>query len=250
MGLKLDKVYVITLDHSQENYDSIVGRINRIGLPSGTPYQIIQAINGRQVLTDYEDRIRLGVSFYESWNIGQGSDWWSRPVTVGEAGLTLSKIKIWEEAYQHGYENVMILEDDFDPREGLDWTIFDELENYDWDLIYLGRILQTVFEQVKDHRVGLQNFVKPGFSYQTHAYILSKEGIKKLVETNVATLRRNLIPADEFLPATYAWHPRQDLRMMFNQNMQALALNTNKIGQLRNETSGESLTAPIDGVDL
>lgn len=249
MSLHLDKVYVITLDHSQENYDSLIERINRLGLPVGTTYHIVQAVNGRQELADYEDRIRQGVSFYDGWALETGSKWWTRPVTVGEAGLTLSKIKIWEDAYEKGYENIMILEDDFDPREGLDWTVFDELDNYDWDLIYLGRILQTVFDGVKDQRVGLQNFVKPGFSYQTHAYVLSREGLRKLVETNVQTLRRNLVPADEFLPATYTWHPRQDLRTMFLQNMQALALNTSVVGQLRNETSGQSLTAPVEGVD-
>lgn len=249
MSLQLDKVYVITLDHSQENYDSIIERINRIGMPSGTPYEIVQAVNGREMLSDYEDRIRLGVSFYDGWNIGGNSSWWSRPVTVGEAGLSLTKIRIYEDAHAKGYENILVLEDDFDPHQPLDWQIFDELENYDWDIIYLARILQSVHNGVQDHRVGLQNFVQPGFSYQTHAYLLSRNGLKKLVETNTEVLKRNLLPADEFLPATFAWHPRADLRSMFQRNMQALALNYNAIGQFRNETAGDSLTSPIEGID-
>lgn len=249
--LKIDQVYIITINHSQENYDDIARKINEIGLPIGTPYSIFPGVNGREQLSTREMRNQLGVNFYEGWNMNQGgNDWWNRSVTLGEAGLMLTKINIWEDAYAKGFGNILILEDDFDPIERIDWSIFNDLEGYDFDLIYLSRILQDIHQGVEDARVGLRNFVKPGFSYQTHAYILSRNGIRKLVETNVEVLKQNLIPADEFLPATCAWHPRQDLRTMFNQNMQALALISKPIGQSRNETSGQSLTAPIEGIDF
>lgn len=248
--MKLDYIYIITIDHSQSNYDSIIERLGKLNLPTQTTYQIVAGVNGRQQLLNPEDRIRLGVNFYEGWNNGSGYAWWNRPVTVGEAGLTLSKIYIWQHAYQRGYKNILILEDDFNPISNIDWSVFNELEEYDYDLIYLSRILQDVHPGVKDQRVGLKNFVKPGYSYQTHAYILSQSGIKKLVETNVPVLKQNLLPADEFLPATYTSHPRKDLRCMFQQNMQALALISKPISQFRNETAGQSLTAPIEGIDL
>jgi glycosyl transferase family 25 len=246
--MKVDKIYVITIDHSQQNYDSIIGRLNLLCLPP-TEYQIVEGVNGREQLSTPEDRKELGVETYSGWKMEDEYKWWNRAVTVGEAGLTLTKIRIWEDAYAKGYENILILEDDFNPNQPIDWSDFDELEEFDYDLIYLSRILQDGFSGVEDRRVGLRNFVSPGFSYQTHAYILSRNGIKKLVETNVPVLKQNLIAADEFLPATYTWHPRQDLRCMFVQNMQALALNSKPIGQFRNETAGESLTAPIEGID-
>jgi len=247
--MKIDKIYVITIDHSQQNYDSINGRLNLLCLPP-TEYQIVEGVNGRDQLSTPEDRKELGVETYSGWKMEDEYKWWNRAVTVGEAGLTLTKIRIWEDAYAKGYENILILEDDFNPNQSIDWSDFNELEEFDYDLIYLSRILQDIHQGVEDARVGLQNFVKPGFSYQTHAYILSQNGIRKLVETNVEVLKQNLIPADEFLPAVCAWHPRQDLRTMFNQNMQALALISKPIGQSRNETSGQSLTAPIEGIDF
>ena len=81
----------------------------------------------------------------------------------------------------------------------------DELKDYDWDLIFLSRLRI----EGKDSNVGLENWVKPSYSYQTHCYVLNYEGAKKLVETNVPTLKQNIIVSDEFLPATYTTHPRE-----------------------------------------
>lgn len=248
MSLSIDQIYVITLDHSQDNYDSILERINRLGLPVGTSYQIIEGVNGRQLFKSEDGRKAYGIKFYERWPMG-GSDWWSRPVTVGEAGGICSHIKVWEDANRKGYENILIIEDDFNPIETIDWNVFNELKGYDYDIVFLSRLLVN-HPGVYDSSVGLNNFVKPGYSYQTHCYVMSKLGIQKLIDTNLETLKQNIIVSDEFLPATYTWHPRQDLRAMYNQNMNALALKWNPVSQLRHEAAGNSETAPIEGIDF
>jgi len=247
--MKIDNIYLITLDHSQQSYDSLIDRLNKLGVPTGTPYKIIEGVNGRQLFKTEEGRNEYGIKFYDNWAQGTNNEWWNRPVTTGEAGGICSHIKIWEDAYRNGYENILIIEDDFNPIETIDWSVFTELQNYDWDLIFLSRLLVN-HPMVKDFNVGLTNFVRPGYSYQTHCYVLNKSGISKLVETNLQTLKQNIIVSDEFLPATYTWHPRQDLRSMYNQNMSALALKWNPVSQLRFEAAGNSQTQPVEGLDF
>ena len=246
--MKIDKVYIISLDHSEENQKSILDRLNLLSLPNQTTYQILDAVDGRERFKTEEGRENYGIKFYDKWNIG-GSDWWSRDVTTGEAGGICSHMIIWEDAYFNDYENILILEDDFNPHGTFNWDHTNELENWDWDLLFLSRILQSSHKNVYDTEVGLDCWVMPGYSYQTHSYILSKSGIKKLMETNVPTRRKKSIGSDEFLPATYTWHPRKDIRNLFNRNMLALSYRDNIVGQLRYEAAGNSLTSPIEGID-
>jgi glycosyl transferase family 25 len=246
--MTIDKVYIISLDHSKENIQSILDRLNTLSLPNDMTYQVIDAVDGRDVFKTQEGRDEYGIRFYDKWNVG-GNSWWSREVTTGEAGGICSHMLIWEDAYVNGYENILILEDDFNPSEPFDWEHTNEFQSWDWDIVFLSRILQTLHDGVTDTNVGLDHWVMPGYSYQTHSYLLSKSGIKKLVETNVPTLKENIIVSDEFLPATYTWHPRKDIRDLYNRNMIALAYNKNIIGQDRYEAAGNSLTSPIEGID-
>ena len=66
--MKIDKIYVITIDHSQQNYDSINGRLNLLCLPP-TEYQIVEGVNGRDQLSTPEDRKELGVETYSGWKM-------------------------------------------------------------------------------------------------------------------------------------------------------------------------------------
>ncbi len=245
--MKIDKVYIITIEHSEEHYNSLIERLDQLKLPDGIPFQIWSGVEGRELFKTEQGRKDYGIKFYDKWNIG--GNWWGRDVTTGEAGGICSHVEVWEDAYEKGYQNVLIIEDDFEPVGVIDWNCFDELHNYDYDLIFLSRLLNKRHKNVYDSNVGLDHFVKPGYSYNTHIYIMSYDGIKKLKETNLDILRNNIIVSDEFLPATYAWHPRQDLRALFNQNMNALALNWDPIGQFRSEDNGNSSTSPLKGVD-
>jgi len=243
--MTLDKVYIITLDQSIENRQKLLDRLDAL-CPNGAPYYFIEAVDGRKLLSTKQGRESYGISLYDGWNIGK-NEWWSRNVTSGEAGGMCSHIKVWEDAYENGYENILVLEDDFNPNESFDFNLLETISGY--DLVFLSRILQSSHSGVYDMDWGDPNFVKPGYSYQTHSYVLSKEGIRKLVETNVNTLKKNIIVSDEFLPATYTWHPREDIRNLFYRNMNAYAYRNNIIGQDRFEAAGNSLTSPIEGID-
>jgi GR25 family glycosyltransferase involved in LPS biosynthesis len=247
----LDKIYIITIDHSQENYNSIISRLAKLNIQTAVPYEIYPGVNGKEVFSTKEGRDKYGIKFYDGWKLTDSSNfWWTRNVTVGEAGGVCSHIKVWEDAYKNGYENILILEDDFNPITKFPWGYFSELDNYDWDIAYLSRILQSmVSTDIVDYDIEKNNWVSPGYSYQTHAYVINKSGLKKLVETNLPTLKQNIVVSDEFLPSTYTTHPRKDLQELFIKNMNAVATKWNPILQLRNAAYGNSQTEPIEGLD-
>jgi collagen beta-1,O-galactosyltransferase len=248
--MKIDKVYIITLDHSVENKTELLNRMMGLGFHDSIEYYVFEGVEGKTKLTTESDRAKYGVKLYDGWVLDDTDiKWWSRNVTVGEAGGMCSHIKVWEDAYENGYENILILEDDFEPLHPFFWNAYDEIDGYDYDITFLSRILQTSIDGVTDSEVGLDFWVKPGYSYQTHSYMLTKEGIRKLIETNVPTLKDNIVVSDEFLPATYTWHPRSDMRSLFIQNMNALAYRWNPIDQTRHQGIGNSQTEPIEGID-
>jgi len=245
-SIKFDMVYVITLDTSNENVERLINRVKELGLPNDVPIRIWRGTNGKEEFDTIEKREQMGIKFYDDWKIESGNNWWTRPVTVGEAGGVHSHIRIWEDVVEREYNNVLILEDDFNPTQRFHWNTFDELEGYDWDLVFLSRLRISG----DDSNVGLDNWVKPSYSYQTHCYVLNYDGAKKLVETNVPTLKQNIIVSDEFLPATYTTHPREDIRKMFVQNMNVLAFKSNPVLQDRYEAANNSQTSPIEGIDF
>ena len=90
--MELDKVYIITLDHSDENKESLLERL-RILVGRDVPYHFLEGVNGRDTFSTQEGRDVYGIQFYSDWNNGE-SEWWSRPVTTGEAGGMCSHIKV------------------------------------------------------------------------------------------------------------------------------------------------------------
>jgi GR25 family glycosyltransferase involved in LPS biosynthesis len=111
--MKIDKVYIITIEHSEEHYNSLIERLDQLKLPDGIPFQIWSGVEGRELFKTEEGRKDYGIKFYDKWNIG--GNWWGRDVTTGEAGGICSHVEVWEDAYEKGYQNVLIIEDDFEP---------------------------------------------------------------------------------------------------------------------------------------
>lgn len=247
--MKIDHLYFVSINQSQENYDDCLRRVQYMSLPNEVDYQFY-GVNGKEMFPTNESLSEYGYKTYDGWNLGTNSNgFWSRDMTRGEIGCITSHIEIWEDAYRNGYENILILEDDFFPIRPIDWRFLYELNNTNWDLFYVGRIVQSGFGILDDPSD--INITRTGFSYQTHAYMLSKEGIRKLVEDHIPILRQNLIPADEFLPCTYGKNPRSDVQQMYNPNINSYGFTEweNVLIQMRTETYGNSQTAPEEGID-
>ena len=74
-------------------------------------------------------------------------------------------------------------------------------------LFFLGRMLLDGFDNVADKPID-DMICKPDYSYQTHAYMLSKKGVRKLVENHLPMYKSMLFPVDELLPSLYCKTPR------------------------------------------
>ena len=166
--------------------------------------------------------------------------WWSRDLTKGEIGCTLSHWQIWMEN-KDTTEPIMILEDDalFDEtlelkRDIAIGTI--ESMDKDWDVLYLGRVpLDT-----KENKL-TKNIVIPKFSYCTYAYCVSPRGIKKLLQYNV---QKSIIPADEFLSSTYIAHPRGDVSLKYPPSLLVYATDPVIVTQRTKEEVGSDTGLP------
>ena len=245
---EVDNIGIITLDpsKSQEYQD----RINHINCFQEKEYRFLaNGLNGKSSSLLVSTKSRL----YPFWNQNKpdSDEFWNREMTQGEIGCVISHINMWlvyAQAFnqQPDYpykDSVIIFEEDFYPAEDMiDWSRMDELKDYKWDILFLGRRLQ---KGETDTEVGLKHFVQPGFCYQAHAYILSAEGLNKLINYYIPVLKRNLIPTDEFLPATYMDHPREDINRLFPiKRMKALATRYDWFIQTDWEGTGRSRTAP------
>jgi hypothetical protein len=232
MKFKVDKVYVITIDKSHESVRNIINKVKNIDLPNKAPIEIV-GINGWDLTN--EDLKSKKITPYNKWNLNYKDNlnqnkWHNRDITKGEIGCALSHIQIWEDAYKNKYENIIILEDDFHLLRAIDWSDIDDIE---FDLLYLGRSLQICRETVWDDYFS-ETFCKPGMSNYAGAYILSKEGLKKIVEFYLDKYKTMVFPLDNFLASTYSSIEHRNVQSVFPFNekiINALAFNRNIIYQ-------------------
>ena len=161
------------------------------------------------------------------WKISHDNPWWSRPLKLGEICCALNHHACWRHAAGSRERHFLFFEDDavfpaslFTSIDGL----IDKLYAIDprWDLLYLGREKLGV-----DIRLQFP-FVKPGFSYCTHAYICTRTGLDKLLSYAYLT---HLIPVDEFLVASYMSHPRADVRSLYHPSLRVYAVADNLVEQ-------------------
>lgn len=173
--LGFDKIYVINLKRRSDRKKELIKNFPNID------FTFIEAIDGEELNQEqllYEKKI--GTSFYDPTGM----------VTMGIFACALSHKKAWDQALIDGVENALFLEDDvylttpfiengiFTP---LYQKILDEIKQYDWDLIHLGK--KTPFQN--GINVG-KYLVIPRYNSNhngAHAYIATKEMIQVLSDT-------------------------------------------------------------------
>jgi len=202
-NMNLDLFYVLALQETPE----IVEKCNNIDLPSPTEYWIKPGFDARKMTQ--EDWDKFGVAKHPRWNIEGSNKWWKRDVMDGELGCGLSHVDTWVDAYRRGLETTMILEEDFWEQRPVDWNQIEELLNRGYDLIYLGRnALEASLEKPIE---GVDGWVEPDYTYNSHAYILSKRGVQILVEEYMEQYKSEMFAFDEFLSITFGMTHRQDI---------------------------------------
>lgn len=187
---KVERAYVISMN--PENRDKYESKLKKGGIDC--PVTIIPGVDARS-FNEYDFKA------YQGWAIDSENDWWNQPVTIGEAGCGLAHINAWRQLKEDGVEVGLILEEDFYFTEELNQDLIPDPST--WHMIYLGR------EKLREDQADYGDLVVPGFSYNLHAYLVSREGAISFLQHN---FQDYVTTPDEFLPATYCEHPREDLR--------------------------------------
>ena len=238
-----DCVYIISLDKTDEYKQDALKRLDE----SNVKYKevaFIEGIDGRNPNPGFDFKP------WKGWKIGdeyeqsridkkfndESNKFHQRDITPGEIGCVLSHIKCWKDAYENKFDSVLVLEEDFSFIQPFDQDIIQSLNK--WDLIHLGRnLIRNLPEQNYN-----AYFVRPLFSYNAHAYALSKNGVDILLSKK---LEENLIPTDEFLPTLYDTHFRTDvvdlLNKYDNRKLNALATTIEYVIQKNNKSQTENI---------
>ena len=206
---ELECVYVISLNVDQSLIDEWTNNIRKKLIPwYDGPIVCKKATNGLKVTNEWLEQADYAV--YDNWKIeNHSNDYWSRDVTPGELGCAISHHKIWKHANESNFKNILILEDDFFVRARMTLNVLSKLpKNY--DLFYLGRNPNNGWQGniYEDRPIGDGTLVIPAPSFNSHAYMLSANGVSKLLSYN---FNKNLFAVDDFLIASSAGHVREDL---------------------------------------
>jgi len=212
--MKIDHIYVINL---RSSIDDIVDRLSGLNIPYYIEYTIVDGVNGRDLVSN-PDKVNLPHEYKVAdwWKIEDHENpWWGRDINASEIGCTLSHYKCWLYAKEAGHNNVLILEEDFICKEN-EWPSDLDLLPSDWDFMYMGRQKNNNINDIPYKG----SIVKPGYSYNTHAYLINASGIEKAIDINP---HLDIIPADELIVGLMGNHPREDVNKRFNVNLNMFA---------------------------
>jgi collagen beta-1,O-galactosyltransferase len=183
------------------------------------------------------------------WKIASSVPSWSRPLKKGEIGTSISHWSCWKDAAARNEKYALVFEDDVVLVDSFLEQFLDALDRLDerfadWDLLYLGRVLQKFSIGLLSKDVPVEErMVRPGFSYCAHAYVLSKPGLHKVLSVG---FEQALIPVDELLPALYTIHPRPDVVRKYRPLLNAYALEPSIALHVPDSTSDTEASDFID----
>ena len=231
----IDFVYVTTIEN---NHDYVTEKTNQLNIPNDWKYWVKDGFNAKDFTSSFFTKNNIKKN--PLWKIDHSVDWYTREVTDGEVGCALSHINIWQDTYNDAREATLILEDDFKLNYEVPWNEVYELLDKGYDLIYLGRYKVNPDQEEKDIMFN-HMWVEPDYSYNTHAYVLSKRGAKVLVENWLPLYKQNLFALDEFFSVVIGKTHRSDIAHQFADlpKLRAAAPKINFIAQEANRNSTE-----------
>ena len=152
-------VFIISLKRAQERRINMVKKMKELN----QNYIIFDAVDGKN-MTKYQKN--LCAKF--------------KKLSDGEKGCFLSHYLLWKKILENDYENVIIFEDDAEIVNNEEFKNIRQFFIPDYDYIYLGFCYEKYKDKIKD--VKDFSIYKANKALCTHAYIISKNGVKKLIE--------------------------------------------------------------------
>ena len=229
--MKIDKIYVINLLRDNKH---IMDKLNKLPIEGGCEFFILDAINGWKVASGEEKIGKFKVADW--WKIDHEHNFYNREVTPGEMGCGLSHYECVKLGYNEGHETILILEEDFiwNGEWPSDKT-FNQLPD-DWSMFNFAR--RGLWSENEEEVLG-DDLVRVGYSYNNQAYLVSRKGMKEILDSDYLN---NVVVNDEFYPALHGTHDRQDaIDKFYNPNFRYYATRKEYFGQESNP-SRDSLT--------
>ena len=227
--MKIDYIYIINL---QTDNDKIVNKLNKVNWPYNINYEILSATNGWDVVNG-KSQANFKFKPADWWKLEDSDiNWYNRPVTPGEIGCMLSHYECIYKGYHAGHENILIFEEDFyKSKKDITEEVLNDIPK-DASLIYLDR--KKVNKDEKEIRIN-DNVTKVGYTYNNHAYIVTRKGMKEVIDSAILD---NIIVSDEFFPAINGTSNRKDaIKIFHNPKFKAYALNGGYFEQSSNADS-------------
>lgn len=179
---------IINLINNKKRFISMNRKLEKTIL---TDYKFFVAIDGNNDL--YKYNFNIMENFIDPIH--------KRKMTVQEIGCALSHYYVWQYIYENKIDKCLILEDDTFFYENFDEEFKKIIElNFDYDIFYLNRNSLCEHYNLGNEIEISENIVSPKYSYNTNAYIITYNGVKKLLNCNYLN---NLITVDEFIPIMY-----------------------------------------------
>ena len=209
------KKFVINLARRTDRRESFLIRNSFL-----TDVNFVEAADGNTLTND--DLTTAEIYIDQSYK----NRYTDKKITKGEIGCFISHYGVWKMCVEMN-ETIMVFEDD----AIVDRNLFDELYYFQimkqFNFLYLGRIENSP-ESVTTINSILE---KPSYPYNSHAYVLTPEAAKILIDTDILT---RIIPTDEYIP-----------QMLVKLN--AVALRIQVVGQLlRTESPSDIETTNND----
>ena len=229
--MKIDKIYVINLNTDEE---LIWQKLRDLNIRP-TDCFILNAANGWDIVKG-KSQPQFSYKPANWWKIESNMSFYNREITPGEIGCMLSHYECVVDAYNNGLNNVMILEEDFEGTKSFPTDeMFAELP-VDWSMVYLARNAQC--PELETEVSGTDHLLNAHYSYNTHAYILSRKGMEEVINSPILN---NMIASDEFYSALNGTSDREDAVSVFRgSGFKQYAFKHNYINQA--PTTNESLT--------
>lgn len=171
--MKIDKIFVINLEHRTDRKDAIIKEFQRVGINN---YEFFKAIQpNKQMISSWNPNF---INPLPSWLATYDGD--IIKYKIGALGCMLSHIEIIKNCVKNNYENVLIFEDDtiFNIKNGIKFeavidTLHSQIKDLNFGLLYLaGNHRGAKIDTISD------NIVKVINTYTTGSYIVNKRAMQ------------------------------------------------------------------------
>ena len=215
-------IFIINLKHRKRRYDLIYDTLQKSKLPMGWSLDInrVEASTGDEDFVTAYDDWKTNDTVHDG-KVRQTEEFWNRDVTKGEIGCFVSHVKtIVEEIAAYRISDnknhyFLMLEDDANFDTGkMFFFLKEHLRRLprDWDLFYLG------YSFVNDKHKDINELIyRAGYTYQTHAYMVTQEFAKKI--SKIENLYSDVVAFDEFLNVIHNQHPREDMKDLYGEDL-------------------------------